>query len=190
MFRRSGPLTTAVLLLLAGPAHAHRLEAEAVVRPFGLVQVESWYETGDLPRSARVEVFGPDGQRLLEGRTDNQGAFVFPYGGAGPLRVEVNAGAGHLAKVRVTAEQLRQGAEQTRAVRTWIACVTPAPTPFAIAPLLVEVRSIPPTTPPPPPEVGIQFGKLALGVIILLGVAAGAMGLRKLRQRREEAVGR
>lgn len=66
MFRRSAALSPlallcAIIAVLATRAgvRAHRLEAEAILRPFGVVQVESWFETGDVPKSARVESSAP-----------------------------------------------------------------------------------------------------------------------------------
>lgn len=170
-----------VVLFLADGARAHRLEAQVFVRPFGFIQVESWYETGDIPKAAQVEVFGPDGAKLTGGRLDAQGVFVFPYKGSGPLRVVVNAGAGHLATEHVKPEDLARAAESTRAIFTWIACVTPVPAPLVAAPLLVEIRATPTMRAPSLHDTGPQYGRLLLGVGILLAVAAVALGLRKLR---------
>ena len=96
-------------------AWAHRLEAEAVVRPFGTVQVETWFETGDSPKAAKVSVFGANGQRLTEGQCNERGVFVFPYSGNEPLRVVVDAGAGHRAETTISAAMLTSNAVCTAA---------------------------------------------------------------------------
>jgi hypothetical protein len=178
-----------VLLLLAGEAHAHRLEAQLFVRPFGFIQVDSWYETGDIPKAAKVEVFGPNGELLTTGRLDERGTFLFSYAGSGPLRVVVNAGAGHLATEHVKPADLTRAAEDTRAIYTWIACLTPSPSPFLATPLLVEIRAAPSMPPVAPRDTGPQYGKLLLGVGILLAVAAAALGWRRRRGPRLDAGG-
>jgi hypothetical protein len=170
-----------LLLLLAGEAQAHRLEAQVFVRPFGFIQVESWYETGDIPKAAKVEVFGPNDELLTTGRLDDKGTFLFPYEESGPLRIVVNAGAGHLATEHVKTDELARAVENTRAIRTWIACATPTPAPLLAAPLLVEIRAAPPMSPIAPRDTGPQYGRLLLGVGILLGVATAALGLRRMR---------
>jgi nickel transport protein len=91
-------------------ALAHRLDAEATVRSFGRVQVEAWFETGDIPKSARVQVFRPDGRLLTEGKLDDQGIFTFTYIDAEPLRVVVDAGVGHRAEVKLKQADLERGA--------------------------------------------------------------------------------
>jgi hypothetical protein len=179
MYRRFAAVM--LLLVVAGEAQAHRLEAQIFVRPFGFIQVESWYETGDIPKAAKVEVFGPGGEKLTEGRIDDKGAFVFSYTGTGPLRVVVNAGAGHLATEHVKPADLVRAAEGTRAICTWVACATPSPAPLVATPLLVEIRAAPSLEPITSRDTGPQYGKLLLGVGILLAVALGALGLRRLR---------
>src|SRR5262249_32830035 len=75
MRRRSGGLMLALLTaaLFPGSASAHRLEAEAIIRPHKVIQVESWFETGETPRSAKVAVYRADGGTLSEGRLDDKG---------------------------------------------------------------------------------------------------------------------
>ena len=46
-------LAGVTVAFVAGPAHAHRLEAEYRILPDGQVQVESWFETGDMKLWAR-----------------------------------------------------------------------------------------------------------------------------------------
>jgi hypothetical protein len=179
MSRRSAAVI--LLLLLAGEARAHRLEAQVFIRPFGFIQVDSWYETGDVPKAARVEVLGPNDEKLTEGRLDDQGSFVFPYKGSGPLNVRVNAGAGHLATVRVKPEELARAAKETEAICAWVACVTPTPSPFLTAPLLVEVRSVPARISPASPHTGPRYFRLLLGAGFLLAVAVVAAVRHRIR---------
>jgi nickel transport protein len=129
-------IVLAVLAVLAttGPALAHRLDADCFIRPGWKVQVESWFETGDSPKGARVQVFRSDGQLFAEGRLDGQGVFVFSFTEVEPLRVVVSAGAGHRAEVKVSAEALRR-----TVLCTCAACVSSSP--FLTAPLLAPVRT-------------------------------------------------
>ncbi len=96
MFGRSFALTGILVLagLSAGAAsvRAHALEVECEPLPGHKVRVTSWYSAR--PKSfpaqdARVRVYGPDHHLLAEGRTDEQGIFIFTYASAEPLEVEV-----------------------------------------------------------------------------------------------------
>lgn len=144
MSRRSTSLRGPVLLLsllaglaVTGRAEAHRLDAQCFLRPGWRVQVECWYDSGDVPRGARVQVFRDVGPLLLEGRVDRQGVFLFIYPKAEPLRVVVSASGGHRAEVRITAEALRRNA-----TCACVACLSPVPAPVLTAPLLVPIHGL------------------------------------------------
>src|SRR5262249_1644338 len=115
----------------ANPAFAHRLDAQCFVRADWQVQVESWYETGEAPRGARVEVFRADGRLLTTGNLDKNGVFVFPYKEVQGLKVVVTS-VGHRAEAAVTTEALERAVACTCA-----ACMAPAP-PFMAAALLTS----------------------------------------------------
>jgi hypothetical protein len=106
---RSALLALAALAATAGTACAHRLDAQCFVRPGWHVQVESWYETGDPPRGARVDVFGADGKLLTSGKLDKNGVFVFPWRETKALKVVVTS-VGHRAEATVTKEALERAA--------------------------------------------------------------------------------
>jgi hypothetical protein len=98
------PLWLAALaaLLLARPAYAHRLDAEARVLSEHIVAVESWFETGDTPQEATVQVFRADGSLLIKGPLDAAtGKFLFRYERPEPLRIVVLAPGGHRAEVKL-----------------------------------------------------------------------------------------
>jgi cobalt/nickel transport system permease protein len=153
---RPPALLLAVLGVLwaAGPAHAHRLEADCQVLPGGRVQIESWFDPGDgRPRGARVQVFRPDGSLLAEGKTDDQGVFVFSCREAEPLRVVVNAGAGHRKEFMIRKEKLEQ--------------IAPAGT----------------QDPPPPSHPSrVSIKDVLIGVGFLLALAAFVLSLRNARR--------
>jgi nickel transport protein len=164
-----------------GSASAHRLEAEAIIRPHKVIQVESWFETGETPRSAKVAVYRGDGRVLSEGRLDDKGIFVFSYSAIQPLRVVVDAGAGHRVEMAISAEQLTR-----YDVATGVACFSGSP--WLLASLLApsDTASL---APAPDPlvhrETGIQVRNLVIGVGILLGVALASVQWRRMRQARK-----
>jgi len=176
------PMALLCLLLSAGHVHAHRLEAEAAVRPFGVIQVESWFETGDVPRSARVQVFGASGRSIAEGKVDERGYFVFAYAEVEPLRIVVDAGAGHRAEIRLKTQDLLAAI-----IGSVSASVMPLPAPFLAAPLLSLASPDARPVPQPGPterRTGPQYGNLLVGVGVLLVIAAGAAAFRRARQRK------
>jgi cobalt/nickel transport system permease protein len=80
------------LLVPAGRAQAHALEAECEVLPGNKVRVSAWYSARphSFPaQEARVRVLGPGDRVLREGQTDEKGQFVFRYERQEPLTVEV-----------------------------------------------------------------------------------------------------
>ncbi len=183
MRRRWSLLIVCVACLLT-PRHAaaHRLDAEVSVGPFGAVRVESWYETGEVPKGASVKVYAIDETLFIEGHLDEKGAFAFTYPGMDRLRVVVNAGPGHRTTVRVNEEQVRRGAALTQPLATCVACL--ALTPYVAAPLLVEIRA---DAPPALPSVaerrtGPQYMNLIFGIAIVALAACAATILLRARR--------
>jgi hypothetical protein len=100
-------VSAAALLASAAPAHAHRLEAEYRVLPKEKkVKVESWFETGDSPRNAIVQVYRPDNKLLVEGKLNDDGVFVFHYEEPDTLRIVVAAPGGHRKELTVPKNEL------------------------------------------------------------------------------------
>lgn len=181
--KRSATLLTFLLTAgcwasVASLAHAHGLEGEAVLRPGWQVQVESWYETGDAPAGARVEVFRANGSMLTEGKLNDQGIWLFSLREIEPLRIVIRAGGGHRKDISLTADALlRQGA---------CTVVAALPSPALAAALLTPAEG---RAASPAPEsvvqraAGPQWTKLFIGVVALLAVATAAVQWRKLRTR-------
>jgi nickel transport protein len=59
------------------------------------VFTESKFSGGRMAKNAPIEVFDLEGNRLLEGRTDDNGRFDFPVPGPTGLRIVLSAGEGH-----------------------------------------------------------------------------------------------
>jgi hypothetical protein len=157
--RFAGLILPALLagLFVATPAQAHRLEAEARAKIVRKIQVESWFETGETPRNAKVEVFAADNQLLTEGHLSEEGTFAF-FADGGPLRVVVSAGDGHVKTLQIPAANLEAGAAGTD---------TTGPLPSADR------------TPQP------WLKEAVAGVALLLAAAAFILSLRNAQQLRE-----
>jgi nickel transport protein len=98
------------ILLAAGPAYAHRPQADFTVLPDRQVRIEGWFDPGADPmRRAKIQVFRPEKRLLVEGQLDDEGQFVFQFPEAEPLEVIVNAGAGHRTSFVIPREKLDQG---------------------------------------------------------------------------------
>ena len=165
----------AILLAQASLAQAHRLDAEAFVRPLGLIQVESWFETGEPADQARVEVFRGE-SLLLAGRMGKEGTFLFRYTDVAPLRVVVNAGAGHKAEVKISAEQLLRGGVTTAG---FILAASPLLTaPLLTPPAAAELPTVAPLANRAPRT---SLTGLLVGAGILLAIAAGGMIVARSR---------
>jgi nickel transport protein len=171
MPRRFGTLTAVALALTlaASEARAHRLDAQAMFLPDRKkVQIESWFDNGQLARGAKVQVFREDGRLLAEGVLDQEARFVFAVHRAEPLRVVVNAGGGHRKEFDIAAEELQRSL------------------PIPAAPAEEEA---PPRSEPPAPVVlgerhdGEQRVKdILIGVGFLLALAAFVLSVRNARQ--------
>lgn len=177
------------LFVILGPSSfvfAHRLNVEAAIQPFGAVQVETWFETGDSPKAAKVQVFTFDGRLLTEGHCDERGCFVFAYAGTEPLRVVVNAGAGHRAEAAVSSEMLAK-----HAICLAAACLAPPPLLLA-GPLLVRLKVSDLSAPSPLVErnTGAPIGRLAVGVGALLAVATVVLMRQRWSRTRTAPSGR
>jgi hypothetical protein len=168
------PLAIVAFAGIASPAEAHRLDAQCFVLPGWRVQVESWYDTGEPPRGARVEVFRADGQLLTTGTLDNNGVFVFSFTEAEKLKVVVTS-IGHRAETTIPAESFTSATACTCA-----ACLVPEPNPFLAAALLspaleTNLERQQSTRAPGPilhHDSPFPLGGALAGVGILLAVAA------------------
>lgn len=101
-------------MLAASPVMAHKVTVFAWVEG-GTVHTESKFSGGRQAKGARIEVYNQAGEKLLEGRTDDQGRFDFEPPGPEALRIVLVAGAGHRNEWRLAAEEFdnRPAAEDT-----------------------------------------------------------------------------
>ena len=147
-------------LLLPAEALAHRVNIFAWLED-GNIVVECGFNRSSPVRGGIVTVYDAgDGKELLQGRTNERGVFIFAVpeavrGGHG-LRIEVNAGEGHVNDWTMSAHEINEARDlshgflQTapttaaRAPATATTSIVPAPEPPAAAgPLTAaEVRTI------------------------------------------------
>lgn len=90
-------------LLLAYPliASAHGIGIEARLKG-GRVMIEAYFDDDSPAADAKVIVTDESGKTVVEGKSDNKGAWSFDAPLAGKYRASVDAGGGHLARTTFT----------------------------------------------------------------------------------------
>lgn len=90
-------LALAVCLVWTPAALAHRVYIFAWVEG-DTIMTDCYFSKSKKVRGGRVTVFDPGGKKLLEGRTDENGAFSFKIPQKTDLRLVLDAGMGHKAE--------------------------------------------------------------------------------------------
>ena len=108
-WHRRFTLIVVVMLLFVFPlvvkqAFAHKVTIFAWVEG-DTVHTESKFSGGRVAKQAPIEVYDRTGALLLEGRTDDEGRFVFKAPKQEALRIVLVAGAGHRNEWVVKAEE-------------------------------------------------------------------------------------
>jgi nickel transport protein len=96
------------VLAAPAPAWAHKVNVFAYVEGRQVV-VEGYFADGRKCRDSVVEVLDRQGNKLLEGKTDEEGRFVFSPPVHADLLIRLNASSGHQAEYTVPAEDLPGG---------------------------------------------------------------------------------
>ena len=118
-------LFTVLYLAMTVPcAVAHKVLLAAYVEG-DTVFVESGFSDGTPCKNARIEVFDPSGNKLLEGKTNENGDFSFKPPQKTDLKLVLNAGMGHRGEYMVPADELQDIVVGDQATR---AKAMPAPT--------------------------------------------------------------
>ncbi len=97
-------LASALLLLLPAPSLAHGLHLDVYVESGAAIRGEAYYQDSQAA-GARVEVFAPDGEKLGETETDEEGLFAFEASFRCDHRFVVTH-MGHRATETIPAEDL------------------------------------------------------------------------------------
>ena len=106
-------LIIALLCLLAYPltVAAHKVYLFAWVEG-DTVYTDSYFPDKRKIGGGKVEVFDPDGKKLLEDQTDENGAFAFKIPQKTDLRIVLEATMGHRTEFTLKAEELGGEAEE------------------------------------------------------------------------------
>jgi len=95
------------------PALAHKVYVYAWVEG-DRVQVEGYFNRSQKAQGSLVEVFGPDGRKLLEGKTDEKGLFSFKIPQKTDLKIVLTASMGHKSDYTLKADELAGGGSTSR----------------------------------------------------------------------------
>ncbi|WP_108683272.1 cobalt ABC transporter permease [Methyloceanibacter sp. wino2] len=101
-------LRLALILLILMPVHsalAHKVIA-SVYASGDVIEGEIGFSNGDMAPNELVEVFDEDGNKLGETKTDEEGFFTFRPTKPVAHLFKSNLGSGHVATVRMEAEEL------------------------------------------------------------------------------------
>jgi nickel transport protein len=99
--RRTLLIAFGLALLLPGLALGHGIGVQATLEQ-GTVHLEGYFDDDTPAADARVRIETEDGQLIVEGKTDDKGLWSFPAPAPGQYRVILDAGAGHVARIRLT----------------------------------------------------------------------------------------
>jgi nickel transport protein len=131
-------IIAATLTLTGSPAMAHKISIFAWVEG-ETVFTESYFFGGKKIEGGLVEVFDPAGQKLLEGKTDQEGTFSFSIPEKTDLRLVLTASMGHRAEFTLKVEKADEAAPAPTAepVKT-----TGEPSPDTITVDMRQLRAI------------------------------------------------
>lgn len=115
------------LLVLATPLPvlAHEVHMFANVEGSKVI-VEGYFSDGKKATNATVQVFGPDGERLLQGKADEAGLFSFDVPQETDLRISLYAGLGHRTETTIPAAEVRGALVAAEEDEASVAAVDPA----------------------------------------------------------------
>jgi hypothetical protein len=148
------------------------------LRPGNRVRISGRFDDGSIPVGASVEVRRADGSLLTEGQLDDRGLFYFGFTVAGALKVIVDDEQGHHKEVRIEASELAEALLRDGACRAAVCLVSPLTT---AAVLLGDGEDYAPGGEPVSDHGGVSILRVLIGVGILLGLAALAVGMQKWR---------
>ncbi len=92
---------------LAGAAFAHKVMIFAYVDG-DTVYTKSKFSGGKKAKNSQVIVYNQQGNKLLEGKTDNNGEFSFKVPQKTTLKIVLNAGMGHRGQWTLPIEEIEQ----------------------------------------------------------------------------------
>jgi len=95
-----------IIIMMDVLVFAHKVNIFAFVEG-DKVYTESYFNDGKKCIDSKIEVFDNQGNKLLEGLTDEEGAFSFEIPpGDGDLKIVLTASMGHQAEYNISADEL------------------------------------------------------------------------------------
>ncbi|WP_319406775.1 hypothetical protein [uncultured Desulfosarcina sp.] len=105
----TGLVLTWLCCFVAPPAaHAHKVTVFAWAEG-DRIFTESKFSGGKMVKAGKIDVFDASGNLLLEGRTDDNGAFDFKAPAITDLKIVLTAGMGHQNSWLLSAAELGEG---------------------------------------------------------------------------------
>jgi len=96
-----------IIIMMDVSVFAHKVNIFAYVEG-DKVYTESYFNDGKKCIESKIEVFDNQGNKLLEGLTDEEGAFSFEIpSGDEDLKIVLTASMGHRAEYSISADELR-----------------------------------------------------------------------------------
>jgi len=107
-FKITPVIIVLILYLASSSASAHKVSIYAYAED-GKVFSEGYFADGSRSRNSRIEVIdAKTGEKLLEGKTGDDGRFSFEIPKAAPLRLILHAGMGHQNDYTLSVEEIRE----------------------------------------------------------------------------------
>lgn len=94
-----------IIILINISALAHRVIIFAYIEG-DKIHTESYFSDGTKCVNSKIEVFDDQGNKLLEGLTDDKGVFIFEIPQATALKIVLTANMGHRAECYLSADEL------------------------------------------------------------------------------------
>lgn len=108
------------ILLFSPPLLAHRVNIFAY-QEGKEIKIESYFSDGTPARDSKIEVYTKEGEKILEGRTDEEGMFSFPLPSReNELRIVLLASMGHRAETTVSLERGNLKEKREEKLEEWV----------------------------------------------------------------------
>jgi len=94
-----------LVLSSASIAYCHKVNVFAYVEGEKIV-VQAYSSDGSAIKNSQIQVFGSDGKKLFDGKTDKKGEVSFLIPARTDLKIVLDAGMGHRAETTIPASEL------------------------------------------------------------------------------------
>lgn len=94
-----------LISLMPSVAHSHKVNIFAYAEE-NKIFTESYFNDGSPCKKSIIQVYDPEGNKLLQGETDEEGIFSFKIPKRTDLRIVLTASMGHKAEYRMSASEI------------------------------------------------------------------------------------